>query len=173
MTLYAEFDTFKSLYGDNALAEKDYNRLAWEACRLIDNLTSGVDGIKKLRIAFPADENDAEAIRRCVCKLVDIANQIETMEKASNAARGFVEREDGTMISKKITSVSSGSESIHYASDTAAGSAISVAASDVSARNALYASTIREYLSGAKDANGVNLLYMGRYPYVLRHDNTL
>ena len=35
---------------------------------------------------------------------------------------------------------------------------------DKEAQKQLYSDTIRDYLSGVADANGVSLLYMGMYP---------
>ena len=68
------------------------------------------------------------------------------------------------MHGKVVSSVSAGNESISYSvgSDTA----INLAVKDLEARKKLIYATIREHLSGAKDANGVNLLYMGVYPRV-------
>ena len=43
---------------------------------------------------------------------------------------------------------------------------ISKALVDFAVKEKLFRDTIREYLSGVSDANGVNLLYMGVYPYV-------
>lgn len=145
----------------------DFDRLRWECSKLLDNATTGIDGYKKLKNAFPTDEDDAEAVKRCLCKLIDLRRQIEDAEKSALAAQSYIQREDGTVMSKKVTSISSGSESISYAlNNTGDATAISAAVSDRSARDALYRSTIEEYLSGTADANGINLLYMGRYPRV-------
>lgn len=144
----------------------DFDRLRWETSKLLDNATTGADGYKKLKNAFPVDEDDAEAVKRCLCKLIDLRRQIEDVEKSVLAAQSYVQREDGTVISKKITSISSGSESISYANSAGDSSVISAAVNDRSARDALYRSTIEEYLSGITDANGVSLLYMGVYPRV-------
>lgn len=144
----------------------DFDRLRWECSKLVDNATTGVDGYRKLKNAFPIDENDVEAVKRCLCRLIDLRRQIEDAEKSVLAAQSYVQREDGTVISKKITSISSGSESISYANSVGDSSVISAAVNDKSARDALYRSTIAEYLSGVADSNGVNLLYMGVYPRV-------
>ena len=88
---------------------------------------------------------------------------------AAASARAMTENADGTVRSRVISSVSSGSESVSYATGSAARSgttAIDAAVSDPGARARLLDDIVRRYLSGVKDANGVNLLYMGRYPYV-------
>lgn len=74
------------------------------------------------------------------------------------------------MMNKIVTSVSSGSESISYA---AAGSAarntlVDTVLTDKTAQNRLFSDTIRDYLSGVQDANGVNLLFMGKYLYQVK-----
>lgn len=156
--MYADIAYYKSLYGE--ITEAEYNRFASHAARLLDKYTTGIDGVRKLRVAFPADLDDAEWVKRCECALTDLLQRVSAAENAASAHIGA----DGLIVAGAVSSVSSGSESISYSSG---GSAINSATGDISARERLYAATIREYLSGVKDANGVNLLYMGVYPYVL------
>lgn len=163
---YSDFPFFSGLYGDS-LTEQDFARLSWEAARELDRQTTGLDNVRKLRIAFPTDEDDAETVKRCECALVHLMHQIEEAEKVQQAAQGFVQREDGAMMSKVVSSVSSGSESISYgAKDTSFSTAVSAAAGDTGTRKSLFAETVKQYLSGVMDANGVNLLYRGAYPHV-------
>lgn len=162
---YAEFDLYQSLYP--CADESTYHRLSWEAARELDRQTTGLDNVRKLKIAFPADEEAAEAVRRCECELVHLMAQIEEAEKVRQEAHGLVQQEDGTVKGKVVTSVSSGSESISYSTGGNTGTtAIDAAAGSTAARNVLFADTVRKYLSGVTDANGVNLLYMGAYPHV-------
>lgn len=94
--------------------------------------------------------------------------EIEQAEESARNASGFVTREDGTVQSKLVASVSSGSESISYATSSsgAKNSLIGAVLTDKAAQEKLYADTFSEYLSGVLDANGVNLLFMGAYPCV-------
>lgn len=156
--MYADGAFYISLYGE--IEDWTYNRLGWQAAKLLDKYTTGIDGVCKLRKAFPSNLDAQEAVKRCECALVNLLLQIEQAEKAGAA----VTRADGTLTSGAVSSVSSGAESISYA---AGDTAINAAAADNSARERLISSTVREYLCGEKDANGVNLLYMGVYPYVL------
>lgn len=159
MALYVDYEFYKDLYGENAVPESDFDRLSWEAQKRIDNLTFG-----KLKFAFPTDEYDAEAVKRCVCKLVEIAYEIDSANKRVNDGKGYVEDENG-IHGKVISSVSSGSESISYTAKSENGSTIIDAVlSDKAAQDKLYADTVKEYLVGVPDANGVNLLYAG-IPY--------
>ena len=156
---YVTFEYFNGIYPEE-LTEAEFNRLEWEARRIIDAHTTGVDNVRKLRVAFPIDEDDAEAVKRCMCKLIKLMCDIEAAEKS----RGLVQRSDGTVTSGLVSSVSSGAESISYA--TSGGTSIDAAVGDIAERNRLYSQTVRQGLSGVMDANGINLLYMGRYPYV-------
>lgn len=159
---YINYEYFTSLYGTE-LSMTEYDRFAWDAFRKLDHYTTGVDGIRKLRIAFPVDELDAEAVKRCAAKLISIAAQVYAAEKSAEAARGYSQTSNGLQ-GKVISSVSAGNESITYSSGGA--TIIDKALADKSILEKLYNDTIREYLSGVKDANGVNLLYMGSYPRV-------
>lgn len=146
--MYVDYEFYKTLYGttvDNTV----FNRLIWNAEKLVKNAVTGVDGRCKLDFAFPDVAYDAETVKRCECALVDIMAKIE---KAETEAEG----------NKTVKSVSAGNESISY--DTGS-SLIGKVLSDKSAQARLYADTINEYLRGTKDKNGVNLLFGGAYPF--------
>ena len=154
---YFDIDFYRQNYGD--IDEAAFNRRSFDACRKIDNHTTGVDGVKKLRHAFPIDEDDIEAVKRCGCKLVYLMTQMEAAEQSM----GYEATENGFR-GKVISSVSAGNESISYSVGNA--TMIDKALSDPAVKEKLFRDTIREYLSGVADANGVNLLYMGVYPRV-------
>lgn len=165
MAKYADYEFYKTLYGEKSVSETDFNRLSWDACKRIDAATTTVDGIKKLKIAFPTDEDDSEAVKRCLCELINILYKLEQAEERVNASQGFVQREDGTVSSKIVSSVSAGNESISYSTNNiSAATLIDKALSDKTVQEQLYRDTIAKYLSGVTDKNGINLLYAGRYP---------
>ena len=150
--MYATYADYVNYFG-NGIAENEYERYAFEADRALDVATTGIDGVKKLQVAYPHE--DAEIIF-CACKIADCLRQIAEIE----ASAGFTDGANGRT-GKAIASMTSGNESISYSSgDTA----ITRAAVDVAERKRLISSVIKEYLSGVTDANGVNLLYMGVYP---------
>lgn len=155
---YVSFEYFNSIY-PGAITEAEFGNLEYEARRVIDAHTTGVDNVRKLREAFPLDEDDAEAVKRCMCKLIRLLHDIEAAEKY----RGLVQRGDGTVTGGVVSSVSSGSESISYA---IGGTSIDEAVGDVAAKNRLLSQTVRQALSGVSDANGISLLFLGRYPRV-------
>ena len=178
MASYVDYAYYKTIYGGTEIKklagaapegeeitqdeweERFFNRLSWEACRRIDTLT-----LNKLKFAFPTNEDDAETVRRCVCKLIDIAAQIEAANKRVTEGQGYTVDESGALRGKVVSSVSSGSESISYTAKAESGSTlIDAVLSDKTAQDKLYRDTVREYLSFVGDANGVNLLYAGAYP---------
>lgn len=156
--MYVDYEYFSSLYGEQALSEEVFNRFSWEACKVVDHHTAGVDGVKKLKYFFPVDEDDIEAIKRCICEL------IQTMQKINLAEQnitGYTIREDGSVQGRVVTSVSAGNESISY---SVGKTAFDTALNDLALREKFYGDIVRRYLSGVADLNGVNLLYMGKYP---------
>ena len=162
---YVTYDYYKSIYGEDSMPETDFNRLSWEACDWIDNLT-----LNKLKFAFPTNEDDIEAVRRCVCKLIEIAGQIEAANKRVTEGQGYVlDEATGAMRGKTITNKTSGSECISYTAKAEGGSTlIDAVLSDKAAQERLYRDTVREYLLLVPDSNGVNLLYAG-IPYPRRN----
>lgn len=160
--MYITYSEYTDLY--DPLDEKLFNRLAFDACRYIDRHTTGVDGVKKLKTAFPTDEDSAISVRHCAAKLVNLLLQIQEAENSASVGRGYTQTENGLQ-GKVVSSVSAGNESVSFSTGSQA-TAIDTAISDLPARDNLISRTIREYLSGVTDANGVNLLFMGVYPNV-------
>lgn len=162
---YVDYEYYKSLYGEENISEIDFNRVLWSAEREIDKATSGVDGVKKLQVAFPTNDYDTEAVKRCVVELVNFLYKLEEAERNANSLYQLTERHDGSLQGKVISSVSAGNESISYAigksSDTALGNAVK---GFLNKESEIY-QFIKSYLSGVSDENGVNLLFAGRYPY--------
>lgn len=166
--MYVDYEYYKSLYGSDAVSESEFNRFSWGASKKIEYYTTGADGVKKLQVAFPTDEESQEAVKRCLCALIELTSNIAKAENNAKANTGYIEREDGTLLGKVITSISAGNEKISYSAGEASATLISRAAVDSIIKEQLFRDTIKEYLSCVTDANGVNLLYMGVYPYVVK-----
>lgn len=160
---YIDYEYYKSLYGEEKMQESDFNRLLWDAEREIDKATTGIDGIKKLKVAFPLDD-DGEIVKRCIAELVNFLQKLELAENNANSFFEYVQREDGTLQGKVVSSVSAGNESISYAVGRSADTAISNAIKDLHSKDVAVYQFITSRLSGVSDAKGVNLLYAGRYP---------
>jgi hypothetical protein len=162
MTYYADYEFFNSIY-DDVMPETDFNRLVWNAQKKVNDLTFG-----KLKFAFPTDKDAIEAVKRCECALVNLAKKIEDAENRVEFAQGYVDDGSGAIRGKVVSSVSSGSESVSYTAKAETGSTIIDAVlSDKTAQEKLYLDTVKEYLTGVEDANGVPLLYAG-LPYPVR-----
>lgn len=160
---YVDHAFYEKLYG--TVESTTFERFLWEASKKVDRATTGVDGFRKLKDAFPQEEEDAGAVKRCICAIISIMVEIEKATTALNSARGVVERVDGTVQGKLVSSVSAGNESVSYSVGINAnsGTLVDKVLADKAAQEKLYRDTIKEYLSGVADANGVNFLYMGQY----------
>lgn len=161
--MYITLDEYSRIY--DSMDERLFNRLCIEACRHMDIHTTGIDNVKKLCKAFPKDTYDAELVKHCAAKIVNFLYQINEAEIAAVTARRYEFTEQG-MRGKVVASVSAGNESISYSVGNFSATAIDAAVKDKTVLKAMIGNIIWESLSGVSDANGVNLLYMGRYPRV-------
>ena len=162
---YVDYEYYKTLYNEPEISETDFKRYAFEACKKVDRHTTGADGIKKLKFFFPVSEDDVQSVKRCIVALIEAMHKIRKAEENAQSSRGYVQRDDGTLHGRVVTSITSGNESISFSGNTGNATLIEKALSDPAVQNKMYNDIITEYLSGTEDANGVNLLYMGRYPY--------
>lgn len=155
--MYITYNDYVSFYGDDRIPQNLFERLAMEADRIMDTYTTGIDNYRKLKEAFPTDEEDARMVKFCCARLVDILWQIYEAGEASR----MVTTENGSH-SGMISSVSAGNESISYGS--ADNSLVGKAAANLSTRAKLIDDVVQGALHGMTDANGINLLYLGVYP---------
>lgn len=153
--MYLTYSEYTVMTGAT-ISMTDFSRLEFDAEMVLDRHTTGIDNVRKLRVAFPTDDTDAQAIKRCMAALVDALTRFENADKTSVPTTGAV-----TL--GAVSSVSSGSESISYAAGVDA-SAMAAGVKSIAGREAYCADVVRKYLSGREDANGVNLMFMGRYP---------
>ena len=158
--MYITFEEYSELY--DPMDEKLFNSLAFDACRVMDVHTTGIDNIKKLK-KYPPEGDNALVVKHCAAKIVNLLYQIHNAEISSMESAGYESTEIGIR-GKVISSVTSGNESISYATGNTSATVIDAAVKDKTARSKLLADTVWDYLRGAQDANGVNLLYMGMYP---------
>lgn len=162
---YVDYEYYKTLYGEKAIQETDFKRLLWDAEREIDKTTSGVDGVRKLQVAFPTSDYDAEAVKRCAVELVNFLYKLEEAENNANSVGQYTERADGSLQGKVVSSVSAGNESISYAVGKSADTAIGNAIKSLQDKDVTIYAFVASKLHGVSDANGVNLLFGGEYPY--------
>ena len=161
---YADYEFYTESFG-NVVPETDFPRLAERASGFVDTMTFDrlVDGL-------PTNERSQKRIKKAVCSLAELMYQIELAEKnATNAAVSGISTAIGSGGSATgvVISVSSGSESISYATPQQIGagakewSAVYAAAGDVQKTNDLLLKTALPLLMGIKTNDGIPILYTG------------
>lgn len=162
---YADYEFYTTSYFGSVVPETDFPRLAEKASDFIDMMTFNrlVDGL-------PENERSQKRIKKAVCSLAELMYQIELAEKnATNAAVSGTSTAIGSGGSTTgiVTSVSSGSESISYATPQQIGasakewSAVYAAAGDVQKTNDLLLKTALPLLMGVRTDDGIPILYSG------------
>lgn len=162
---YADYEFYTTSCFGSVVPETDFPRLAERASDFVDAMTFDrlVDGL-------PTDERSQKRIKKAVCSLAELMYQIELAEKnATNAAVSSVSTTIGSGGSTTgiVTSVSSGSESISYATPQQIGasakewSAVYTAVGDVQKTNDLLLKTALPLLIGVRTDNGIPVLYAG------------
>lgn len=162
---YADYDFYTTSCFGSVVPETDFPRLAERASDFVDTMTFDrlVDGL-------PTDERSQKRIKKAVCSLTELMYQIELAEKnAANAAASGTSTMLGAGGNSTgiVTSVSSGSESISYATPQQIGasakewSAVYAAAGDVQKTNDLLLKTALPLLMGVRTDDGIPVLYAG------------
>lgn len=162
---YADYDFYTTSYFGSVVPEADFPRLAEGASDFVDTMTFDrlVDGL-------PTNERSQKRIKKAVCSLAELMYQIELAEKnATNAAVSGASTAIGSGGSTTgiVTSISSGSESISYATPQQIGasakewSAVYAAAGDAQKTNDLLLKTALPLLMGVRTDEGIPILYAG------------
>ena len=148
---YADFSFYVSTYYGDVVTEQNADRWLERASEELDAITFG-----RLISAYPVDERSDLRIRKAVCAMAEVLCRIDEIGKANAPTKA----PDGSYRGA-VASLSSGGESITYATGAKDTSAYAAAASSEAARVALLKDTAARYLSGVPDANGTFLLYAG------------
>lgn len=156
---FVTFDEYQTMYPNSDLTSGLFDVYERQAERVLDALTTGVDNVHKLYDYFPTKERDVQAVQDATIHITNLLYEISKAESAYALSVGA----DGLATSSVVASRSSGSESISYSQNK---TAISEAVTSFEAKQNILNRTARFYLAGGEDKNGVNLLYMGVYPYV-------
>jgi hypothetical protein len=154
---YTDYEFYKSKFYGDTVPESDFLKYAERASDRIDQYTFDrlVDGL-------PDNERVKTKVQKAVCAVADTMYQIDQIKKASMDTVGTIQREDGTVVNKAVSSVSSGNESISYATGNNISSNVYTQASmDKKVENALLLNVATEYLAGATNDKGICLLYAG------------
>ena len=161
---YTNYDFYKTSYFGSVVPEADFSRLAERASDFVDLMTFDrlVDGL-------PTNERSQKRIKKAVCSLAELMYQIELAEKnaINQASTNLTDTNVGNIKAGVVTSVSSGSESISYATPQQIGasakewSAVYAVAGDVQKTNDLLLKTALPLLMGVRTNEGIPILYAG------------
>lgn len=161
---YADYEFYTTSYFGSVVPETDFPRLAEKASDFVDTMTFDrlVDGL-------PTNERSQKRIKKAVCSLAELMYQIELAEKnaINQASSNVTDTNVGNISTGIVTSVSSGSESISYATPQQIGasakewSAVYAAAGDVQKTNDLLLKTALSLLMGVRTDDGIPVLYAG------------
>ena len=160
--MYADYEYYQTEYGGKMSAD-EYKRFGRRAERRIDGITGN-----KLQFAFPTNERDVEAVKDCVCELVDFLYQVDSYNQSAMESMGTVAQADGTVKGKVITSISSGSESIGLSTGSSVKTSASKAAESEEDLDKQVYKKVKTALSGVYDANRVRMLN-SEIPYPRRN----
>lgn len=158
---FLTFEEFKG-FTNEGVTKKEFDRFSMKAELFLDSRTTTIDGVRKLREYFPTDEYDVLCIKNCLSSLIDTYVVLDRHAKELEKASGYKTTESGVQ-SKRIASISAGSESITFSNDQA-DSWVAEIAKSKSAQLAHLSAIVADCLGSAKDLNGVNLRYLGKYP---------
>lgn len=161
---YADYEFYTTSYFGSVVPETDFPRLAEKASDFIDTMTFNrlVDGL-------PTNERSQKRIKKTVCSLAELMYQIELAEKnaINQASANVTDTNVGGKSTGIVTSVSSGSESISYATPQQIGasakewSAVYAAAGDIQKTNDLLYKTALPLLMGVRTDDGIPILNAG------------
>lgn len=153
--MYADYNFYTNTYYGNTLTESNANVWLDRASDFVDRIT-----FDRLESAFPTEEKHVVKVKKAVCAVADALYCIDVQRRAGAAKVGT----DGK-VTGAIASVSSGRESISYATGGTA-SVYSAAAGSVADADSYTRYVAETYLANVPDANGLNLLYAGVEWYV-------
>ena len=161
---YADYEFYTTSYFGSVVPEADFSRLAERASDFVDAMTFDrlVDGL-------PSNERSQKRIKKAVCSLAELMYQIELAEKnaTNQASANLTDTNVGNISAGVVTSVSSGSESISYATPQQIGasakewSAVYAAVGDTQKTNDLLLKTALPLLMGVRTDDGIPILYAG------------
>lgn len=161
---YVDYEFYQKSFFGNVVPESDFMRMSERASDFIDSLT-----FDRLADGLPSDDRQQKRIKKAVCSLAELMYQIELAENnaINQASASATDTNAGGKSTGIVTSVSSGSESISYATPQQIGasakewSAVYAAAGDVKKTNNLLYKTALPLLMGVRTDEGIPILYAG------------
>lgn len=154
---YADYIFYIGTFHGDVLPADEVVKWLDRASDEVDRLTFG-----RLVSAFPTVEIHALKVKKAVCAIAEALCCIDEQRRAVS-----VQKADDGSFHGAVTSITSGKESISFASvgSAASASAYAAAAADAKIQETLIRDTAVKYLANIPDAKGVNLLYAGGTSY--------
>lgn len=155
---YADYVFYSDIFRGDVLTDENADKwLDWASDEL-DSITFG-----RLTFAFPTIEAHVVKVKKAVCAIAEVLCRIDEQRRAASLHKA----EDGSYRGA-VASITSGKESISFASigSTASASAYVAAAADAAVQMTLVRNTAGKYLANIPDAKGINLLYAGGVRHV-------
>lgn len=149
---YADYNFYTESYYGDELTESNAAKWLERASDELDALT-----FHRLQRYYPSSESSDKSVKKAVCAIAETLLRIDVQMQAGSAQKGS----DG-LYHGAIASLSSGRESVSYASNSAGSTIYAKAAVDEAVKLKLLQSAAVKYLSGVSDERGINLLYAGR-----------
>ena len=158
---YVDYEFYQKSFFGNVVPESDFMRMSERASDFIDSLT-----FDRLADGLPSDDRQQKRIKKAVCSLAELMYQIELAEKnaINQASASATDTNAGGKSTGIVTSVSSGSESISYATPQQIGAIAFqkvMLYSDVQKTNNLLYKTALPLLMGVRTDEGIPILYAG------------
>lgn len=142
---YATYEFYRNTYYGNSIEEADFNKLLSKSETIINRYT-----FNRLIKNMPEDESTQRQIGMCACELAEKVMEIDKYIKAST----INDKGETVMIKSK----SAGSESVTFATGETIYARL---VNDNKALETFYYATVKNYLAGYDDAEGINLVYAG------------
>lgn len=155
---YIDYEFYKSKFYGDTVPESDFLKYAERASDRIDQYT-----FDRLVNGLPENERAKTKVQKAVCAVADEMYKIDQVRNALMDNIGTIQREDGTVVNKTVSSISSGNESISYVTgnNAFANNKYVELASDPKKENEHYLTKVVEFLFNVTDDNGIHLLYAG------------
>lgn len=150
---YADYSFYTTTYYGDVLTATNAAKWLDRASDELDTLTFG-----RLTFAFPTVEAHVIRVKKAACALAEALCCIDEQRRAASLQLGGDGNYHGA-----VASISSGRESISFASaaSAAAASVYAAAAASKDAETKLLMDLAARYLANIPDANGINLLFAG------------
>ncbi len=148
--MYVDYEFYKTEYFGNVINEDDFPRYEDRASDKLYSITMGkIDKflVQNENGKLVLDESKISSnIKKSVCKIAEIMFDIDKSENTYRQTVGF-ENENGLIKGKVISSLSSGSESISYATNSNSDSYLSdVVKGDKLTQEKYIFDSVRDYL---------------------------